>query len=1093
MMLRSKLVFILLLCLVLSVVRMSDAQTSKGILAGVVRDSSGAVIPGASITVTSQGTNETRTVVADAQGSFRIDAVNPGRYTVRIEAQGFQASNVRDLNVVPSVVTTFDPSLVIGSVSETVLVEAASNDINTENGSLFSTVSTAELAKVPIFTLNPIELLQTLPGVQIVDQNLGFGGVGGNFEQIEVNGARPRSNNYMMDGQDINDIGIGGQAFNIAIPDAYQSITALTNSASAEYGRSGGAVVNVITKAGTSQYHADLWDVYTGSGLDSLDGVTRQGKPFPAGSPNPKARSDEHQYGFTAGGPVWKNKLFGFGAMQLTRFFGKAQPGAVELPDANGYAQLTSIGGSQVALLQQYLQGGSYLSTYTLEGAANAYKISPRPGCEAGCSISTALFERPPVAQQAPDTQWLYRVDLIPWQKDTFTVRYLHDRANFNPDLQLNTSGLPGFDGEVGGPAEVAQGTWTHILRPTLLNELRASETRINFLFAPTPETLANPLAKSNSLTFEGQGFGGTTPLGISQNMPQGSIEELYQFQDTVSWTHGRHTVRAGVDVGRQIEINLVAQEALGDLTFTAGGALSALDNFLDNDLGASGAATKTFGPTRFDPHTWKSAFFAQDDIKIFPDLTINLGLRYDYLTDPANALPYPALDLNNPFAPINTVVKVKNDSNNIGPRFGFAYNPHFGVFHDGKTAVHGGVGAFYDTDFSNIAVNGAQTAPNAPTGTLTSTTGRGLANATSLLATITPELTPDSTVQSVASNLVNPLTWQWNFGFERQLPAQVKLEINYVGNHGVKLYANQQLNYFVNGSRINPARGVIDIRSNRASSEYNSLQTEVSRQFSRGLFFRVAYTYGKDLDDASEVFSTFAAPTSFSADLSPGGLGQDWGPSVWDHRHYVSFTYVWSPAGLHLGNSGADAFLSAMTRHFTISGTTQLQSGYHSTFNVSGLDTNGDGSSANDRPLVGNPHLPIDTAGFDGAYFGPGFTPGQYYDSLTGDPVTAQQEHWLVPNGPGHLHQEVGRNSFSNPGSQFWNIAAEKDFPTSWFHFDRGMFVFRVEAQNFTNHDNVGPLDINLLDIGTPNFLNKQNAVEPMTRHLLLWAKFNF
>jgi hypothetical protein len=107
--------------------------------------------------------------------------------------------------------------------------------------------------------------------------------------------------------------------------------------------------------------------------------------------------------------------------------------------------------------------------------------------------------------------------------------------------------------------------------------------------------------------------------------------------------------------------------------------------------------------------------------------------------------------------------------------------------------------------------------------------------------------------VLSISSNLVNPLTWQWNFGVERQLPAQVKLTVNYVGNHGEKLYANQQLNYFINGSRINPARNAINVRANRADSEYNSLQTEVSRQFSRGVFFRVAYTYGKALDDASD------------------------------------------------------------------------------------------------------------------------------------------------------------------------------------------------------------------------------------------------
>jgi hypothetical protein len=167
------------------------------------------------------------------------------------------------------------------------------------------------------------------------------------------------------------------------------------------------------------------------------------------------------------------------------------------------------------------------------------------------------------------------------------------------------------------------------------------------------------------------------------------------------------------------------------------------------------------------------------------------------------------------------------------------------------------------------------------------------------------------------------------------------------------------------------------------------------------------------------------------------------------------------------------------------------LQSGYHSTFNVGGLDTNGDGSNANDRPLVGNRHKPIDTVGFDGTY--ENLTPGVYYDGVTGNPVTADDVHWLVPSGPQFTTMEVGRNSYTNPNSQFWNIAVEKDVPSTWLHFDRGMFVFRVEAQNFTNHNNIGPLDTNLLDIGTSSYLNKQNAVEPTFRHLQLWVKFRF
>ena len=1084
----------LLWCIVIAPTMVTNyklqAQTSKGSIVCVVRDQSDAVIAHALVSVASEDRSESRAAAANDRGEFRIDAVNPGRYSIHVQAASFQSLDVKGLDVPPSVITSYSPILKTSTVAETVTVNANTNGINTENGQLSITVSSTELSQVPIFSLNPFELIQNIPGAQIVDQNLGIGGVGGNFAQVEVNGARPRSNNYLMDGQEINDIGIGGQAFNIAIPEAFQNITALTNSASAEFGRSGGAVINLVSKAGSNQFHGTVWELYAGSSLDSRNGVTRL-------NGGTKARYDQHQFGGTVGGPLWRQKLFAFGALQFTRFYGNTQPGAIELPDAAGYAQLTSIGGPQIALLERYLSNGSYLQSYNSNNhVMNQIRVGRRSGCPSGCTISTSLFQRPPVPQQQPDTQWIYRIDFIPSSKDAFNGRYLHDRANFNPDLALNTSGLSGFDAQVGGPAEVGQGTWTHVFSARLLNELRVSETRTNFLFAPTPESKANPLSSAYSITFFGQGFGGQiTPLGISQNIPQGTILDLYQFQDTISWIHGSLTLRAGVDMGRQIEIDVVPQNALGALTFTGNGALSPLDNFLDDYLGGSGQATKTFGPTRIDPHSWKSAMFIQSDVKLTPEFTVNVGLRYDYLTPPENAMKYPAIDIYNPFAPIDTVVRAKNDFNNFGPRFGFAWNPHANIFGDGRAAFHGGVGAFYDADFTNIATNDAQASPNAPTGTLQSSTARGLGHATSLLDTIGPSLNPASSVQSISSNLRNPLTWQWNLGVERQLPAEFKLTINYVASHGEKLYANEQMNYFdfATGNRINPSRGIINLRANRADSEYNSLQTELSHQMSHGIFVRLAYTYGKDLDDASDVFSTFAAPTSYSADLSPHGLGRDWGPSVWDHRHYMAVTYVWSPTGFHSSNSRTDALLSAFTRHLTLSGTTQLQSGYHTTFNVSGIDTNGDGSPANDRPMIGNAFKPLDTAGFDGIYFGPGFKGGVYYDAVTALPVTAADVHWLVPYGPQYVPYEVGRNSYQNPSTQFWNIAAEKALPTSWLHIDRCSFVIRVEAQNFINHDNVGPLDINLLDIGTPNFMNRQNAVEPNNRHLLAWAKFRF
>jgi outer membrane receptor protein involved in Fe transport len=1107
----KKLATLGIVTVLLSVGLAAFAQTSKGILAGMVRDATSAVIPGAKVTVKSEGTGEARSLVSTSLGAYRAEGINPGLYEINVEMTGFATLDVKDIRVQPSVVTTYDPVLLVGAVSNTVTVEANTNAINTDNGQLSGMIDTKELADVPIFSLNPFELVATLPGVQLVNPALNLGGIGGNFEQLIVNGARPRSNNYMLDGQDINDVGIGGQSFNPQVPDMYQTTTVLLNSSSAEYGRSGGAVVNLVTKSGTNQFHGTAFELYSGSGLNALDGLTRKGKPFDPTQPNPKARYDEHQFGFTAGGPLWRNKLFAFGGTQFSRFYGESVVGTtVELPDQAGYNLLTAIGGAQATLLQGLLNSGIYLKQYLNESngvSAEDIPISARSGCPSGCNLTTANFLRPPVSQQEPDTQWMYRVDFMPRSSDTFTVRYLHDRSTFTPDLGLNSSGLPGFDGEVGGPAELAQGTWTHSFTQNLLNEFRASEVRLSDLFDLTPEAKANPLSKSFNLNFLDDNI---PELGISQNIPQGRKQELYQLQDTVGWTKGRQSLRLGFDVGRDLEIDLVAQNALGLLNFNSGGptpttGLSGVDNFLDNRLGTSGSATKTFGPTRVDPHLWKIAAFVQDDIKLSTDLTINIGLRYDYDTVPDNSLPYPAVDPNNPYAPINTVVKVQADKNNLGPRLGFAFNPHDGIFSDGKTVFHGGVGIFYDTDFTNILVNSAQSSPNAPTGNLQSNANGGLTNATGQLALITPVLDPlKSAVQSISSRLVNPLTYQYNFGIERALPAQIKLTVNYVGARGEKQFSNRQLNYFggVGQTRLNPARNAINIRDNRGDSNYNSGQVEVSRAY-KSLTIRASYAFGKDLDDASEVFATFASPTSYSSDLSGGGLYRDYGHSAFDRQHVASFEYVYTPGGFHSDNMVADTLLSAFTRHFVISGTTQFSSGPYSSFNLSGRDINGDGSSANDRPLLANPKAGLKTAGIDGFYIGG--TAGVYYDLLAynsspssarvRNPVTSGQVHFLIPHGTQFTGLGVGRNSFENPGQQFWNAALEKDVPLALGHrLENSRLVLRAEGQNIGNHNNVSVLDTNVNHIGLgTTYLDRESKREGTFQSFRLWAKFEF
>ena len=450
----------------------------------------------------------------------------------------------------------------------------------------------------------------------------------------------------------------------------------------------------------------------------------------------------------------------------------------------------------------------------------------------------------------------------------------------------------------------------------------------------------------------------------------------------------------------------------------------------------------------------------------------------------------------------------MNNDYNNISPRAGFAYNPHGGLFADGKTVFHAGFGIYYDGDFSNIVVNAAQSSPNAVAQLATSTAVDGLGNSNALIGTLTPTLSPTASVLSVTNNLVNPYTYQYNLGFERELPFNLKLTTNYVGSRGVKLFDNRMYNYFTptNGiaatTRLNAARGPISARGNFATSEYNSLQAELSRSFVRGITFRLAYTLSKDLDNASEIFTTFASPTSYQADLSPSGLRQDWGNSAWDHRNYVVGSYVWAPKGYQVSNQLANGVVGALTRHWTISGVERFQSGPYSTFNINGYDTNGDGTTTNDRPVVSNINAPLNTAAIDASYLGG--TQGTYYSLNTyNNPNTTPLKqkvlidpstvHFILQRGQSFLSQEVSRNSFLNPGYQQHDVAVEKGFGLSYLHFEQGTLNLRLEANDVGNHNNVAPLNINVASFGASSQLNPVVSRTVSGRSLVLWATLKF
>src|SRR5262249_27465144 len=451
----------------------------------------------------------------------------------------------------------------------------------------------------------------------------------------------------------------------------------------------------------------------------------------------------------------------------------------------------------------------------------------------------------------------LGRVDWTPNENNSFAGRYL-----FTDQTVVNQFPTPFSGFAVDKPSRVQNFymNYTRILSPRLTNEFRFSYGRFNVLFgAQDPAALTfGPQFLFSGLTVSPVG-----PLGglTTTFFPQGRIFNNFQYQDTVTYTTGSHTIRAGADLVRQLAKQFVPFNAQGTLTFSAGGGFPTFGNFVDGFSGTQGTfAAITFGNPVDYPNAFQQAYFVNDSWSIRPNLSLNLGLRYENYGTPSNVIRFPAFAGFN--VPFDTVAKQNSDNNNFAPRFSFAYTPHFApkIFGEDKTVIRGGVGVGYDLFFNNILSNTAASPPNAFGVSLLGSTvgGRGFANAGvgSLPSTGFPN--PRAAVTTILPDLVNPMTWTWNLDIQRELPGKFILDAAYVGTRGQRLFINEQLNPGVNGVRVHPERGSVVARTNGGDSIYHSLQTRFERGFDHGLMFRFAYTYSKAIDDVnSEVFVT--------------------------------------------------------------------------------------------------------------------------------------------------------------------------------------------------------------------------------------------
>jgi hypothetical protein len=950
-----------------------------------------------------------------------------------------------------------------GKVTETVQVRAASELIQTDSGELSATLGTEAVEDLPVLSLNSYALATTLPGVSEPPPE--FRGAAGMPEgfQFSVNGGRPRSNNFLIEGQDNNDLALHGQALEPENPEAYSDVTFLLNSYSAEFGHGGGSVSNLILKSGTNSFHGAVWDRLSNSSLDALDkGDLLNGATI-------KSKYRENIAGFSVGGPVKKDKLFLFASYQFDHYRATANGNPVIVPTATGLAELKALPTNPRIVAYLQALGG-------IEGQAGTpYTSELALGVGPGTTTDRGSVEVGPYRRNLKDLDDLSELDIksdyLISSKDTLQVHYIRS-PSFTP-YDTSLTALPGFDVEIGGVAHNAGIAETHTFSPSLLNEFRFSYGRIGFDFAPRPETYANPLGTAPSVGIGvAQGVipgtaGEVTGFGAPGGFPQSRFHNTFQTQDTVGWTRGRHTIRAGFDlpviqVRDEAGSNLYGSEVYG----AAGPQYSALADYIDDFGGSGGAVAKNFGTPVARPMFYYQNYFAEDNWQFSPDLTVEIGFRYEYSGAPFNNIKYVGVTAASVGNYLSAVPE-QADTQDWGPRFGFAYAPMW--MGGKKTVLRGGFGVFYDGLFTELDDSILGTAPNTASPVFYSspsrTNPRGTPAFSTQLGSLPTTAGPMDTAYYITPEMVAPRILQWNLNLERELPFSFSGQIGYVGTRGEHLFAETEFNPYVNDTnydytRIFNTRGKVVRYDNTGDSIYHALQAQLVRKYRSGLSFRAAYTFSRMEDDASEV-QTEGLFSAYASVQYPSSRKQtDYGLSAFDHRQRLVFSYdyaipKWSEAPRVVGE---------IVNGWQISGVSQFQSGNPANVEIGGgYDWNGD-EILNDRPEVGNPKAPLASFAVPGddPFWGFGLAPGTYCDGPSAlntynacIPVARNAVRWVLPEY-GTRGNPVGRNNVILRGFEQWDFSAQKSFRT----WREQSLDFRAEMFDVFNHG----------DTGTPN-----------------------
>ena len=938
------------------------AQGTTGTLRGQVLDPAGAVVPNAEVTVTNQETGVAVKVTTTSAGTYALPTLIPGVYKISVEAKGFKTFVKKDVSVIANQDNVADAQVELGAATETIEVTGGAVEVQTSSSSLNNSFDTHSV-DLPnsAGTLNGTLLNLAVLAPNVVAQPGGVTGIGGS-----VGGTRPRDNNFTVDGVDDNNLGVTGNNSTV-IPDAVAEFNLTTNQFSAEYGHSAGGQFSLVTKTGTNDWHGSGEWYNQNRNYNSLDNLTKGA--ILAGTLPGQPAYDNNRFGGTVGGPIVKNKLFVFGAYEFTYLHGQGSPTAFTAPTTAGLATLQANAADSAvsALLKNFP-----IAPQNDAGTVPIHTGGINSATTANIPIGNiTIFS--PVYQREHDA--IVNADYT-MGRHQLGARFLINQENFI--LPVNSTQAIFNQAEPIHNRKIAlTDAWT--ISGTLVNDLRLQYSYFSELTVNPCTTCPQDITINDLL-------GGVT-VGPGDFTSQ--KQNTYQISDTFSWSRGKHTFKFGGQYNHFIYPQFFLPRSNSDNQYKTANAF--INDVLPDNPGRTlrNAGTGSFLGTQS-----LFAGFVQDDFKFSPKLTLNLGLRYEYWTNPLGSSSQTLNAISN--APgVIIFGNPKTDKNNIGPRVGFAYDPSG----RGKTSIRGGFGIAYDVKFQNFASitlppqlqseldpSSACTLTPQP-GWCTTPNNRGFLQLGGLPQTYVPpsgQAGARALTTSYIDDTVMPKILTWSLGVQRELAQNTTIEVRYLGTRGLELPVQFRRNresafdagiaplptYLkasdipatftastptdtpfnnFNSNIYAPLGFTANVTSDPpfGASTYHAGSVSFTQRARHGLTFNANYTYAHTLDDSTNEFFTSLLNPRRSQDTNR--LNQDWGNSDLDVRHKFALSLTYQVPDIKSDSRLVKSFVNG----FQIGSVFLAQTGQPVTLQSGGVDSNGNGDSAGDRGSV--------------------------------------------------------------------------------------------------------------------------------------------